>query len=125
MEPWVDYNLMTAVPGLYSFGEANFSDHGANRLGASALMQGLADGYLCLAYTPLADYLADEIMVPKIDVNKPEFVEAEKAVSARIEKLFNIKGKKPVDYFHKKLGQVMWDYVGMARNERRFEKRSN
>ncbi|GAB1454271.1 fumarate reductase/succinate dehydrogenase flavoprotein subunit [Draconibacterium sp.] len=118
---WVDYNLMTTVPGLYSIGEANFSDHGANRLGASALMQGLADGYFILPYT-IGDYLADEIMVPKIDTNKPEFVEAEKAVTSRIEKLFNIKGKKPVDYFHKKLGQVMWDYVGMARNEEGLKK---
>jgi succinate dehydrogenase / fumarate reductase flavoprotein subunit len=112
---WVDYNLMTTVPGLYSIGEANFSDHGANRLGASALMQGLADGYFILPYT-IGDYLADEIMVPKIDTNKPEFVEAEKAVTGRIEKLFNIKGSKTVDYFHKRLGQVMWDNVGMARN---------
>lgn len=112
---WVDYNLMTTVPGLYAIGEANFSDHGANRLGASALMQGLADGYFILPYT-IGDYLADEIMVPKIDTNKPEFEAAEKAVSGRIEKLFNIKGKKTVDYFHKKLGQIMWDNVGMARN---------
>ena len=112
---WVDYNLMTTVPGLYAIGEANFSDHGANRLGASALMQGLADGYFILPYT-IGDYLADEIMVPKIDTNKPEFEAAEKAVTNRIEKLFNIKGKKTVDYFHKKLGQIMWDNVGMARN---------
>ncbi|HPE76855.1 MAG TPA: fumarate reductase/succinate dehydrogenase flavoprotein subunit [Draconibacterium sp.] len=112
---WVDYNLMTTVPGLYAIGEANFSDHGANRLGASALMQGLADGYFILPYT-IGDYLAEEIMVPKIDTNKPEFEAAEKAVSGRIEKLFNIKGKKTVDYFHKKLGQIMWDNVGMARN---------
>jgi len=112
---WVDYNLMTTVPGLYAIGEANSSDHGANRLGASALMQGLADGYFILPYT-IGDYLAEEIMVPKIDTNKPEFEAAEKAVSGRIEKLFNIKGKKTVDYFHKKLGQIMWDNVGMARN---------
>ena len=112
---WVDYNLMTTVPGLYAIGEANFSDHGANRLGASALMQGLADGYFILPYT-IGDYLANEIMVPKIDTNKPEFEAAEKSVSGRIEKLFNIKGKKTVDYFHKKLGQIMWDNVGMARN---------
>ena len=118
---WVDYNLMTSVPGLYSIGEANFSDHGANRLGASALMQGLADGYFILPYT-IGDYLADEIMVPKIDINKPEFVEAEKAVTGRIEKLFNIKGSKSVDYFHKKLGHIMWDYVGMARNEEGLKK---
>ncbi len=112
---WVDYNLMTTVPGLYSIGEANFSDHGANRLGASALMQGLADGYFILPYT-IGDYLADEIMTPKIDVNSPEFEKAEKEVTGRLEKLYNIKGTKTVDYFHKKLGQVMWDYVGMSRN---------
>ena len=118
---WVDYNLMTTVPGLYSIGEANFSDHGANRLGASALMQGLADGYFILPYT-IGDYLANEIMVPKIDVSAPEFDEAEKAVSERIQKLFNIKGSKTVDYFHKKLGQVMWDYVGMSRNAEGLKK---
>ncbi|MEE4284568.1 MAG: fumarate reductase/succinate dehydrogenase flavoprotein subunit [Mariniphaga sp.] len=118
---WVDYNLMTTVPGLYSIGEANFSDHGANRLGASALMQGLADGYFVLPYT-IGDYLADEILTPKIDINKPEFEEAEKAVTERIKKLFNIKGTKPVDYFHKKLGHVMWDYVGMSRNEEGLKK---
>jgi succinate dehydrogenase / fumarate reductase flavoprotein subunit len=112
---WVDYNLMTTVPGLYALGEANFSDHGANRLGASALMQGLADGYFVLPYT-IGDYLAGEIMVPKIDTNRPEFAEAEKAVTTRLEKLFNIKGKTPVDHFHKKLGTIMWDYVGMSRN---------
>ncbi|MCY1721756.1 fumarate reductase/succinate dehydrogenase flavoprotein subunit [Prolixibacteraceae bacterium Z1-6] len=118
---WVDYNLMTTVPGLYSIGEANFSDHGANRLGASALMQGLADGYFILPYT-IGDYLADEIMTPKIDVKAPEFDAAERAVSGRIEKLFNIKGSKPVDYFHKKLGQTMWDNVGMARNAEGLKK---
>lgn len=113
---WVDYNLMTTVPGLYSIGEANFSDHGANRLGASALMQGLADGYFILPYT-IGDYLADEIMVAMTDTNAPEFEAAEKAVTSRLEKLFNIKGSKTVDYFHKKLGQTMWNNVGMARNE--------
>ncbi|WP_372933602.1 fumarate reductase/succinate dehydrogenase flavoprotein subunit [Mariniphaga sediminis] len=118
---WVDYNLMTTVSGLYSIGEANFSDHGANRLGASALMQGLADGYFVLPYT-IGDYLANEIMTPKADTNTPEFEEAEKAVTSRIEKLYNIKGSKPVDYFHKKLGQVMWDYVGMSRNEEGLKK---
>ncbi len=112
---WVDYNLMTTIPGLYAIGEANFSDHGANRLGASALMQGLADGYFVLPYT-IGDYLANEIMVPKIDTNRPEFIEAENSVVARLENLFNIKGKTPVDHFHKKLGQIMWDNVGMARN---------
>ena len=118
---WVDYNLMTTVPGLYSIGEANFSDHGANRLGASALMQGLADGYFILPYT-IGDYLADEIMTPKTDINSPEFEKAENEVTGRIEKLFNIKGSKPVDYFHKKLGQVMWDYVGMSRNAEGLKK---
>jgi succinate dehydrogenase / fumarate reductase flavoprotein subunit len=112
---WVDYNLMTTIPGLYAIGEANFSDHGANRLGASALMQGLGDGYFVLPYT-IGDYLAGEIMVPKIDTNLPEFAEAEKTAKVKLEKLFNIKGKTPVDHFHKKLGQIMWDYVGMARN---------
>jgi succinate dehydrogenase / fumarate reductase, flavoprotein subunit len=118
---WVDYNLMTSVPGLYAIGEANFSDHGANRLGASALMQGLADGYFILPYT-IGDYLAGEIMAPKIDINRPEFVEAEKAATGRLERLFNIKGKTPVDHFHKKLGQIMWDNVGMARNEAGLKK---
>lgn len=112
---WVDYNLMTTVPGLYSIGEANFSDHGANRLGASALMQGLADGYFILPYT-IGDYLADEIMTPKINTKSPEFDQVEKEVTDRLKKLFNIKGTKTVDYFYKKLGQVMWDYVGMSRN---------
>jgi succinate dehydrogenase / fumarate reductase, flavoprotein subunit len=118
---WVDYNLMTSVPGLYSIGEANFSDHGANRLGASALMQGLADGYFILPYT-IGDYLADEIMTPKVDVQAPEFDEAEKAVTDRIERLYNIKGTKTVDYFHKKLGHIMWEYVGMARNAEGLKK---
>ena len=118
---WVDYNLMTSVPGLYSIGEANFSDHGANRLGASALMQGLADGYFVLPYT-IGDYLADEIMTPKIDTNAPEFEEAEKEVNGRLEKLYNIKGSKPVDYFHKKLGHIMWEYVGMSRNAEGLKK---
>jgi succinate dehydrogenase / fumarate reductase flavoprotein subunit len=118
---WVDYNLMTTVPGLYSIGEANFSDHGANRLGASALMQGLADGYFILPYT-IGDYLAGEIMTPKTNVNAPEFVEAEHKVKSRLETLFNIKGTKPVDYYHKKLGHIMWDYVGMSRNAEGLKK---
>ena len=118
---WVDYNLMTSVPGLYAIGEANFSDHGANRLGASALMQGLADGYFILPYT-IGNYLADEIMTPKVDVSAKEFEEAEKTVVGRLEKLYNIKGSKPVDYFHKKLGHVMWEYVGMSRNEEGLKK---
>ncbi|MBN2262244.1 MAG: fumarate reductase/succinate dehydrogenase flavoprotein subunit [Prolixibacteraceae bacterium] len=118
---WVDYNLMTNIPGLYAIGEANFSDHGANRLGASALMQGLADGYFVLPYT-IGDYLANEIMTPKVDVNAPEFIEAEKAVTGRLEQLFNVKGTEPVDHFHKKLGHIMWDYVGMSRNEAGLKK---
>ncbi len=113
---WVDYNLMTTIPGCYAAGEANFSDHGANRLGASALMQGLADGYFVLPYT-IGDFLANEIRTGKISTDLPEFVEAEKAVQGQIDRLMNIKGTKSVDYFHKKLGKVMWDKVGMARNE--------
>ncbi|MEI6275010.1 MAG: fumarate reductase/succinate dehydrogenase flavoprotein subunit [Prolixibacteraceae bacterium] len=113
---WVDYNLMTSIPGLYSLGEANFSDHGANRLGASALMQGLADGYFVLPYT-IGDYLGSEIMTPRINTNLPEFEAAEKAVTTKLEMLFNIKGKTPVDHFHKKLGTILWDHVGMSRNE--------
>ncbi len=112
---WVDYNLMTTIPGLYAIGEANFSDHGANRLGASALMQGLADGYFILPYT-IGDYLADEIQTPPVDVNSQAFEEAETVIREKINKLFSIKGTRPVDYFHKKLGHVMWDYVGMSRN---------
>jgi succinate dehydrogenase / fumarate reductase flavoprotein subunit len=118
---WVDYNLMTSVPGLYSIGEANFSDHGANRLGASALMQGLADGYFVLPYT-IGDYLADEIQTPRINVNAPEFEQSVKEVKGRLDKIMAVKGTKPVDYFHKKLGKVMWDYVGMSRNEAGLKK---
>ena len=118
---WVDYNLMTTIPGLYAIGEANFSDHGANRLGASALMQGLADGYFVLPYT-IGDYLSHEIQSPKVDTNTPEFEAAEKAVTERIEKLFAINGKQSVDDLHKKLGLVMWDMVGMARTKESLEK---
>ena len=118
---WVDYNLMTNIPGLYAIGEANFSDHGANRLGASALMQGLADGYFILPYT-IGDYLADEIQTPRVDINAPEFEEAKKSVEERIDKLMNIKGTKPADYFHKKLGHIMWENVGMSRNEAGLKK---
>ena len=113
---WVDYNLQTTVPGLYAIGEANFSDHGGNRLGASALMQGLADGYFILPYT-IGDYLAGKFKEPKTDVNAPEFAEAEKAVTDKIAKLFAVKGKRSVDSYHKELGLIMWDNVGMARNE--------
>jgi len=112
---WVDYNLMTTIPGCYAAGEANFSDHGANRLGASALMQGLADGYFVLPYT-VGDYLADEIRTGKIPTDSPEFDEAEKNVTDMLNKLVNIKGTKSVDHFHKELGKVMWDNVGMSRN---------
>ncbi|MDF1674461.1 MAG: fumarate reductase/succinate dehydrogenase flavoprotein subunit [Vicingaceae bacterium] len=118
---WVDYNLMTTIPGCYAAGEANFSDHGANRLGASALMQGLADGYFVLPYT-IGDYLSNEIRTGKIPTNLPEFDAAEKEVTERLEKLINNKGTKSVDYFHKKLGKIMWDYVGMARNEAGLKK---
>ncbi len=113
---WVDYNLMTTIPGCYAAGEANFSDHGANRLGASALMQGLADGYFVLPYT-IGDYLSDDIRTGPISTDTPEFEEAEKSVKDRLEAFINNKGTKSVDYFHKRLGRVMWDKVGMARNE--------
>ena len=112
---WVDYNLMTTVPGLYSIGESNFSDHGANRLGASALMQGLADGYFVLPYT-IGDYLAADIRTGKIPTNTPEFDEAEKNVKNMINTFMTNKGKHSVDYFHKKLGHIMWNKVGMSRN---------
>jgi succinate dehydrogenase / fumarate reductase flavoprotein subunit len=113
---WVDYNLQTTVPGLYAIGEANFSDHGANRLGASALMQGLADGYFVLPYT-IGDFLADDIRTGPIPTDTKEFEEAEKNVRDTIDKLINNNGTKPVDYFHKKLGKIMWNKCGMARNE--------
>jgi succinate dehydrogenase / fumarate reductase flavoprotein subunit len=113
---WVDYELMTSVKGLFAIGEANFSDHGANRLGASALMQGLADGYFVLPYT-IQNYLADQIQVPRFSTNLPEFEEAEKQIDERINKLMSIKGKRSVDNIHKELGHIMWDHVGMARDE--------
>ena len=114
---WVDYNLMTTVPGLYAIGEANFSDHGANRLGASALMQGLADGYFVLPYT-IGDYLADDIRTGPISTETKEFEEAEKSATDIINKLINNDGNYSVDYFHKKLGKIMWNKCGMARNEK-------
>lgn len=114
---WVDYNLMSTIPGCYVLGEANFSDHGANRLGASALMQGLADGYFVLPYT-IADYLADDIRTGKIPTDTPEFEQAEKDVKDQIERLINNKGTRSVDNFHKRLGNIMWNKVGMARNEK-------
>jgi len=112
---WVDYELMTTIPGLYCLGEANFSDHGANRLGASALMQGLADGYFVIPYT-IGNYLSDEIRTKEIPTNHPAFEKAEKEVSDRISRLKNIGGTKTVDHFHKQLGKIMWDKCGMARN---------
>lgn len=112
---WVDYNLMTNIPGLYSIGEANFSDHGANRLGASALMQGLADGYFVLPYT-IGDYLSKDIRTGKIPTDSPEFDQAEKNVKDSLDHLINNKGSHSVDYFHKKLGKIMWNKCGMARN---------
>jgi succinate dehydrogenase / fumarate reductase flavoprotein subunit len=112
---WVDYELQTTIPGLYALGEANFSDHGANRLGASALMQGLADGYFVIPYT-LGNYLADEIRTAAIATTHPAFEETEKAVSARINQLMEIKGSQTVESFHKRLGKIMWDKCGMARN---------
>ena len=112
---WVDYNLQTTIPGCFSIGESNFSDHGANRLGASALMQGLADGYFVLPYT-IGDYLSADIRTGKIPTDLPEFDEAEKGVKDQLEKFINNNGTHSVDYFHKKLGKIMWDKVGMARN---------
>ena len=117
---WVDYNLMTTVPGCYAAGEANFSDHGANRLGASALMQGLADGYFVLPYT-IGDYLADDIRTGEIPTDTAEFKEAEDTVKARISKFVGNNGTKSVDHFHKRLGKIMWDKVGMARNEKHLK----
>lgn len=114
---WVDYNLMTSVPGLYCTGEANFSDHGANRLGASALMQGLADGYFVLPYT-IGAYLSKEISVKAIPTDHPAFVEAEERAKGILNTLINIKGTKSVDHFHKRLGHIMWEKCGMARNEK-------
>ena len=118
---WVDYELQTSIPGLFAIGEANFSDHGANRLGASALMQGLADGYFVLPYT-IQNYLADQIQVPRFSTEAPEFAEAEKAVNDKIAKLMAIKGTRSVDSIHKELGLVMWDNVGMARTKESLEK---
>ena len=118
---WVDYNLMTTIPGLYAIGEANFSDHGANRLGASALMQGLADGYFVLPYT-IGDYLSKKIQAPKVKTDTKAFDEAEAGVRARIERLFAIKGNQTVDDIHKRLGLIMWDNVGMARTKESLEK---
>ena len=114
---WVDYNLMTSIPGCYAIGEANFSDHGANRLGASALMQGLADGYFVLPYT-IGDYLSDDIRTGKISTDTPEFIKAEEEVRVRLAKFIYNQGKHPVDYYHRKLGKIMWNKCGMSRNEK-------
>jgi succinate dehydrogenase / fumarate reductase flavoprotein subunit len=113
---WVDYELQTSIKGLFAIGEANFSDHGANRLGASALMQGLADGYFVLPYT-IQNYLADQIQVPRMSTDLPEFLDALKEIDAKIQRLMSIKGKRSVDSIHKELGHVMWDMVGMGRTE--------
>ena len=121
---WVDYNLMTTIPGCFAIGEANFSDHGANRLGASALMQGLADGYFVLPYT-IGDYLADDIRTGPISTDTKEFDEAEKAVKDKIDSLINNKGSKTVDYFHKKLGKIIWNKCRMSRNEKGLKEAIN
>lgn len=118
---WVDYDLQTTIPGLFAIGEANFSDHGGNRLGASALMQGLADGYFIVPIT-LGDYLSKKFAEPKTNVNTPEFEAAEKAVQERIDNLFSINGTKTVDSIHKELGHIMWEYVGMAREKEGLKK---
>ena len=118
---WVDYELMTSIPGLLAIGEANFSDHGANRLGASALMQGLADGYFVLPYT-IQNYLADQIQVPRFSTDLPEFAAAEKEVKDKIQKIKAVNGKHSVDSIHKKLGHIMWDFVGMARTKESLQK---
>ncbi|MGN0068690.1 MAG: fumarate reductase/succinate dehydrogenase flavoprotein subunit [Prevotella sp.] len=117
---WVDYELMTTIPGLFAIGECNFSDHGANRLGASALMQGLADGYFVLPYT-IQNYLADQAIWPRLSTDMPEFAEAEKNVAAEIDRLMNIHGKRSVDSIHKELGHIMWEHVGMGRNKKSLE----
>ena len=118
---WVDYNLQTNVPGLFALGEANFSDHGANRLGASALMQGLADGYFVIPYT-IGTFLADEIRTPTISNDTPEFLDAEQRVKNRLDQLLAIKGNQSVESFHRRLGKIMWDYCGMSRNAEGLKK---
>jgi succinate dehydrogenase / fumarate reductase flavoprotein subunit len=118
---WVDYELMTTIPGLYAIGEANFSDHGANRLGASSLMQAAGDGYFILPNT-ISNYLAEEIRIARISTDRPEFEESEKAAIERLDKLISIKGKQTASSFHKRLGRIMWDYCGMTRNEEGLKK---
>jgi len=118
---WVDYNLETNIPGLFALGECNFSDHGANRLGASALMQGLADGYFVIPYT-IGQFLSKEIRTPKIDESSPAFMEAEKDVDGRLKKLLAINGSQSVESFHRRLGLIMWEYCGMSRNAEGLQK---
>ncbi len=118
---WVDYNLETNIPGLFALGECNFSDHGANRLGASALMQGLADGYFVIPYT-VGIFLSNEIRTPRFNTDSAEFKATEKAVDDRIKGLMNIKGNQSVENFHRRLGHIMWDYCGMARNAEGLKK---
>ena len=118
---WVDYNLMTTIPGLYAIGEANFSDHGANRLGASALMQGLADGYFVLPYT-IGDGLADQLGEPAVSADDPVFTDAINAVEDETSKWLSINGTRSVDYFHRELGRLVWDHIGMSRNKEGLEK---
>ena len=118
---WVDYNLMTTIPGLFAVGESNFSDHGANRLGASSLMQCSGDGYFILPYT-ITDYLADDIKTPRIQTTLPEFEKTEAEVKERIKKLLSINGTETATSFHKRLGKIMWDYCGMVRNEEGLKK---
>jgi len=118
---WVDYELMTTIPGLYAIGESNFSDHGANRLGASSLMQAAGDGYFILPNT-ISNYLADDIRLGKIPTGVPEFEEAEKATIERLEKFIAINGKQTASSFHKRLGKIMWDHCGMTRNEEGLKK---
>jgi succinate dehydrogenase / fumarate reductase flavoprotein subunit len=118
---WVDYNLMTTIPGLYATGECNFSDHGANRLGASALMQGLADGYFVLPIT-IGEFLSKDIQTKAISTNHPEFEKAEKEVQERINRMMSINGTQPVDHFHKQLGKVIWEYCGMSRSAEGLQK---
>jgi succinate dehydrogenase / fumarate reductase flavoprotein subunit len=118
---WVDYELMTTIPGLYSIGESNFSDHGANRLGASSLMQAAGDGYFILPNT-ISNYLSDEIRVAKISTDLPEFAETEKSATERLERLISVNGKQTASSFHKRLGKIMWDYCGMTRTEEGLKK---
>jgi succinate dehydrogenase / fumarate reductase flavoprotein subunit len=118
---WVDYNLMTTVPGLYAIGEANFSDHGANRLGASALMQGLADGYFVLPYT-IGNYLSDYLNTPAVPTDDPVFDETVDTVNDSVSRFLEVNGTRSVDWFHKELGKIMLDYCGMARNATGLEK---